>query len=78
MPHRLEIDRFEGPIAVLLGEDGKPIELPRALLPAGAAEGSVLRFSLEIDEEATKALSDELKAVQKELKKTDPGGDLTL
>jgi hypothetical protein len=78
MPHRLEIDRFEGPIAVLLGEDDKPIELPRALLPADAREGSVLRLSLEVDEEATKALSDELKAVQKELKKTDPGGDLTL
>jgi hypothetical protein len=39
---RLSIDRFEGDrkqIAVLLTEDGRPINFPKALLPKGAKAG---------------------------------------
>lgn len=81
MPHRLELDRFEGPsknTAVLLPESGDPILLPRSLLPDDAREGTVLLLSFQIDEAATKAVSEELAQVQHELKKTDPGGDLNL
>jgi hypothetical protein len=81
MAHRLEVDRFEGPgkgLAVLLPESGDPFNVPRALLPEGAKEGDVLTVRFERDEEATKALRAELKQVQDDLKKTDPGGDLEL
>lgn len=81
MVHRLEVDRFEGPgkeLAILIAEEGDPFPVPRRLLPEGIQEGDVLTVRFEKDEAATKALAEELKQVQKELKKTDPGGDLDL
>jgi hypothetical protein len=39
---RLSIDRFEGDwkqVAVLLADDGTPINFPKALLPRGADSG---------------------------------------
>ncbi|MGL5206213.1 MAG: DUF3006 domain-containing protein [Acidaminococcaceae bacterium] len=48
------IDRFEGGKAVLLyGEDGKAINWPRELLPAGLQEGDVLSISLQKNNKAT-------------------------
>jgi hypothetical protein len=78
---RLSIDRFEGDkhqIAVLLIEDGTPINFPKGLLPRGAKAGDVLTFQIERDLEATKQVADQTKAVQTELRKRDPGGDLKL
>lgn len=81
MTIRLSIDRFEGDdkrIAVLLDEDGRPINIPRDLLPRGAKAGEVLSLTFERDLEATRALAEETRAVQDDLAKTDPGGDLKL
>ena len=56
------IDRFEEGFAVLLmGDDERQIEVPRAVLPRGAREGHWLRIELDgeqvlsatIDEEET-------------------------
>ncbi|MGD9560476.1 MAG: DUF3006 domain-containing protein [Oscillospiraceae bacterium] len=38
------IDRFEGERAVLMGEDGKPLEVGRAMLPDGARAGDMLYY----------------------------------
>jgi hypothetical protein len=77
---RLSIDRFEGEkqIAVLLAEDGTAINLPKALLPKGVKAGDILSFSIEKDAAATRRVAAATREVQEELKKTDPGGDLTL
>jgi hypothetical protein len=78
---RLTIDRFEGEkkeIAVLLTDDGTSINLPKRLLPRAARPGDVLCLSLERDVQATRHLADRTKAIQDELKKTDPGGDIKL
>ena len=39
------IDRVEGEIAVLVGDDGKKHDVPCSSLPKGAREGSCLRGS---------------------------------
>ena len=41
MPH-YAVDRIEGKIAVLVGDDGTAVDVPMPILPAGAREGSVL------------------------------------
>jgi hypothetical protein len=81
MTIRLSIDRFEGErkqTAVLLADDGTPINLPKALLPKGARPGDVLTVQIERDTEATKRVADATRRVQDDLKKRDPGGDLRL
>jgi hypothetical protein len=78
---RLTIDRFEGDrkqIAVLLTDDGDPINFPKALLPRRSKPGDILTFNIERDTEATRRVADATKAVQSDLKKRDPGGDLRL
>ncbi len=46
------IDRIVDGVAVmLLGEDEHKVEIPVALLPEGAREGSWLKVSLELDQE---------------------------
>jgi hypothetical protein len=77
----LTIDRFEGDrkqLAVLLTDDGTQINFPRKLLPKGVRAGEVLSFKIEHDVEATKQVAEQTRAVQEQLKKTDPGGDLKL
>lgn len=37
------LDRLEGAIAVLQDENGRNLEIKRALLPSGAAEGDLFR-----------------------------------
>ena len=81
MPTQLSLDRFEGKnksIAVLLTDDGDSINLPRSLLPPGARAGDVLTLTLERDAEATRKVAEETRQVQKDLKATDPGGDIKL
>ena len=78
---RLSIDRFEGrkkEIAVLLTDDGTHINFPKRLLPKGSRAGDILSFVIERDLEATRQVSDQTRAVQDQLKKTDPGGDIRL
>ena len=78
---RLSIDRFEGrkkEIAVLLTDDGTQINFPKRLLPKGVKAGDILSFEIERDLEATRQVSDQTRAVQDQLKKTDPGGDIRL
>ena len=81
MTIRLSIDRFEGDckqIAVLLADDGTPINFPKALLPRGAKAGDLLTFNIERDQEATKRVADATKRVQDDLKERDPGRDIRL
>jgi hypothetical protein len=77
----LTIDRFEGDrkqVAVLLTDDGDQINFPKKLLPKGIKAGDILSFSIERDAEATRQVADQTRAVQDQLKKTDPGGDIKL
>jgi hypothetical protein len=79
MTIRLSIDRFEGErkqIAVLLTDDGTPINFPKALLPRGVKAGDVLTLRIERDTEATKRIADATRRVQEDLRKRDPGGDI--
>ena len=81
MTVRLSIDRFEGDhkqVAVLLTDDGTPINFPNALLPKGARAGDVLSLTIERDTAATQKVADQTRKVQDELKKTDPGGDIRI
>lgn len=81
MKTRLSFDRLEGEkneIAVLLTEDGTSINLPRRCLPRSARPGDVLSLSLERDLRATRQLTDQTRAIQDELKQSDPGGDIKL
>jgi Protein of unknown function (DUF3006) len=78
---RLSIDRFEGEkkqVAVLLTDDGTPVNFPRKLLPKGVKGGDILSLTIERDEAATQKVARETRAVQDELKKTDRGGDIRL
>ena len=78
---QVSLDRFEGKnqsIAVLLTDDGVAINIPRSLLPKGARPGDVLNLTLERDDEATRKLAEQTRQVQKDLKATDPGGDIKL
>jgi Protein of unknown function (DUF3006) len=77
----LSVDRFEGEghsIAVLLTDDGEPINMPRSLLPADLKPGDVLTFAIEHDREATRKLAEETGRVQRKLSQGDPGGDIRL
>jgi hypothetical protein len=67
---RAFLDRVEGEIAVLLmgEEEREQLLIPRSYLPRGTREGAVLKFTVEVDEEATKAALDEVKALLDELR----------
>jgi len=83
------LDRLERNVAVLVSDKGETIEMPRLELPSGIREGSVLRVrfgaqnlpdwsSAVIDrEEETRRLK-EAKQQLDEMKRSDPGGDITL
>jgi len=83
------VDRIEGTIAVLVGDDGTTTDLKRSALPATVKEGTVIRVSLGPDRRpdwSTAEIDDKertrrLKAAQGRLKKlsdSDPGGDIVL
>jgi hypothetical protein len=78
---QLSIDRFEGSkkqVAVFLADDGTQINFPKALLPKGIKAGDILTLTIKRDVQATRKVAQETRPVQDELKKTDPGGDITL
>ena len=58
------IDRFEGDFAVVLCKD-TAYNMPRALIPAGAKEGDVLR--LLIDTAKTEEVAKEIKQLMEEV-----------
>ena len=82
------MDRIEGKIAVVLRDDDRSYDVPRAQLPKKAREGSVLRvasvagapdWSTAVIEEAEERRRDrEAQETLDRLKKTDPGGDVQL
>ena len=81
------VDRIEGDLAVLSGDDGVQVEVLLKLLSPGLSEGMVLVVSLgpsgEVDWETARKDADEAAArmeraseILDELKKRDPGGDI--
>lgn len=83
------VDRIEGTIAVLVGDDGSTIEVPKTLLPRGVREGTVLRVGLgsdgspdwsraSIDKEEQARRMNAVRRQLDEMKRSDPGGDITL
>jgi len=83
------VDRLEGQMAVLVGDDESTVDLPRSSLPARVREGSVLRVELGSDGKPdwSSAKTDDkererrLKSAQERLNRmsaSDPGGDITL
>jgi hypothetical protein len=71
MTSRIVIDRFESDLAVLEC-GGSTWNVPRALLPPGAAEGDVLQ--LVVDADATRAARDDAAARLARLKARTPQG----
>lgn len=63
------IDRFEGDYAVVLfGDEEIKVDIPRALLPERATEGSWLRVSFELDEEETMRRREKISSLLEKLK----------
>ncbi len=83
------VDRLEGEIAVLLGDDGRTYDVARRELPKGAREGSVLRAPsgpkgtpdwprAVLDEAERLRRLKETRAQLDTLRKGSPKGDITL
>lgn len=83
------VDRIESRVAVLIADrDGRQADVPVAGLPAGIAEGTVLRVpeadgrpvwsEAVADEEARQARLREAEEVLQRLRRRDPGGDVVL
>ena len=83
------VDRLEGQMAVLVGDDETTVDLRRSNLPPRVREGSVLRVEVGADGKpdwASAKIDDEererrLKAAQERLNRmseSDPGGDITI
>jgi hypothetical protein len=88
MPY-FAVDRIEGGIAVLIGDDGFPHDVPRKQLPKGTGESSVLDVALDangkpvwaearLDAAEKERRLKRARAILEELKKGDPGGDIVL
>lgn len=70
------IDRVEdgGTAVVMFGEDESlKVELPAALLPAGASDGDHLTLTVKLDAESRKATEESVRELQERLEKR--GGD---
>ena len=85
MPY-FTVDRIEGEMAVLVGDDGRTIEVARSALPAACHEGTVLQVTGEPPDWA-RAVPDEAERTRRlnqardtlrRLEETDPGGDVLL
>jgi hypothetical protein len=82
------VDRIEGATAVVLSDDRGSFDVPRSMLPKGAGEDSVLRVPLTggapdwsravLDDAERQQRLARSKAALDQLKRLDPGGDLTL
>ena len=71
------LDRFEGDLAVLT-YDGRELCWPRALLPADAHEGQMLRLTLAVDVELTREAEQRNGARRAKAAAGDDGGDIAL
>ncbi|HMG19644.1 MAG TPA: DUF3006 domain-containing protein [Gemmatimonadales bacterium] len=83
------VDRIEGKIVVLVADDGTTLDVPRSTLPTRLREGTVLRVRLgangkpdwssaEIDRDEEERRLKEANDTLNEMKRSDPGGDITL
>ena len=83
------VDRIEGALAVLVGDDGSEHEVSRKQLPKGTVENSVLEVPLDgsgrpdwagarLDPAERERRMQRALALLEELKKRDPGGDIVL
>lgn len=82
------VDRIEGTVAVLLGDDRSTYDVPLSGLPSIAGEDTVLRVPMDggaprwsratVDDAERQRRLARAKAALDELKKQDPGGDITL
>ena len=83
------VDRLEGDVVVLVGDDSRAVEVSPSELPVEVAEGDCLRVPVaedgseawqraRIDEELREQRLQENQAVLDELRKRDPGGDVVL
>jgi hypothetical protein len=82
------VDRIEGATAVLLADDRALFDVPRSTLPKGAGEDSLLRAPVKagapdwsravLDDAERERRMARSKAALDQLKRQDPGGDLTL
>lgn len=83
------VDRIEGNIAVIVGDDGTSVDVPRRTLPAGVREGSVLQVqtgmdgspdwaSAALDEAEQERRVKQARETLDRLRKRDPGGDIAL
>lgn len=87
-PHYYVVDRFEGKLAVLVGDDRSSHDVPKASLPKGCREDTVLRVPVVsgnpdfgravIDVAERERRLARAKAALDQLKRRDPGGDVTL
>lgn len=60
------VDRFEGDWAVLEW-DGRMLNFPKSLLPAGTKEGDVLRFHVEVDVQGTDDRRRKIRSLEEKL-----------
>ena len=83
------LDRIEDDLAVLIGDEGGQTTVARDRLPRGAREGSVLRVphdehgrsdwdSARLDEAETERRRREAAEMLRELRRGDPGGDISM
>jgi hypothetical protein len=82
------VDRLEGKFAVVVGDDGKMIDVERSKLPRQVREGTVLRVrggvtgpdwsSAEVDRAEEERRRTAARKVLDDLKRSDPGGDIQL
>jgi hypothetical protein len=80
------IDRFEGSLAVLVGDDGRTFDVPRSELPRGSREGTVLRVNGDppdwsgavVDDAERERRLHQAGDTLRRLGEKDTGGDITL
>jgi len=82
------IDRIEGKIAVVVGDDGRSFDVPKRQLPRGCREGTVLRVEARsgainwsqaiIDDAERRQRLERGRETLRRLGETDPGGDVKL
>lgn len=61
------VDEIEEDLLVLVFDDNRKLTWPRKEAPAGTREGTVLRITLERDEEERKRREDKIRSLQQRL-----------
>lgn len=83
------VDRIEGRVAVVIGDDGSTHDVPIHRLPRGLHEGTVLVVeqgphgapvwrSARVDREEEARRHSRAQRTAEELRRKDPGGDIAL